>query len=336
MRFDYVIKRFFLFLFIFWAAATINFFLPRLSPVNPVRDKLLQNSATGGYLQGGMQEMAKEYEAKFGLDKPLSQQYVTYFADISRFEFNYSISAYPKKVIDIMAEALPWTIGLLLTTTLLSFAAGSLLGAVIAWPKAPKAITNVLLPPLLTFSAIPYYILGLLLLWIFAFSAKWLPIFGGYTGGTIPDWSQPSFWADVLTHSLLPALSIILAGIGMWALGMRAMMVTTQGEDYMTFAEAKGLKQKTLFMRYAVRNALLPQTTSLALHLGHILSGSVLVEVVFAYPGIGTMLYRAIRENDYFVIQGIILGVIFSIGLATFILDLVYPLLDPRITYRRA
>ena len=140
----------------------------------------------------------------------------------------------------------------------------------------------------------------------------------------------------MLHHSTLPALSIILASIGFWALGMRAMMVTTQGEDYMTFAEAKGLKDRTLFCRYAIRNALLPQTTALALTLGHIVSGAVLVEVVFAYPGIGTVLYHAIREFDYFLIQGIIFLIIVSIALATLILDLIYPLLDPRITYRRA
>lgn len=336
MRADYVIKRFLVFLIVFWAAATINFFLPRLSPINPIREKLMSQAMMGGYLQNDMQAMAAAYEAKFGLDKPLSEQYLTYLNDTVHLEFNYSISNYPKKVITMMGEALPWTIGLLLTTTLLAFAIGTFLGALLAWPKAPKFITNFLLPPLLTLSAIPYYILGLLLLWIFAFTLKWLPIFGGYTAGTIPDWASLQFWGDVFSHALLPGLSIILAAIGFWALGMRAMMVTTQGEDYMVFAEAKGLKQATMFMRYAVRNALLPQTTGLALQLGYLLSGAVLVEVVFSFPGIGTVLYRAIRENDYFVIQGIILGVIFSIGLATFILDLIYPLLDPRITYRRA
>jgi peptide/nickel transport system permease protein len=336
VRLDYVIKRFFIFLLIFWAAATINFFLPRLSPTNPVREKLLAQSVSGGYLQQGMQQMVEEFEKKFGLDRPLWEQYVTYFSDVIHLDFNYSISNYPKKVSTMMVEAIPWTIALLMTSTILAFLIGTFLGALLAWPKAPKAITQILLPPLLTLSAIPYYILGLLLLWVFAFTMKVLPIFGGYTGGVIPDWSSLAFWGDVFQHSLLPGLSIVLAAIGFWALGMRAMMVTTQGEDYMVFAEAKGLQQKTMFLRYAVRNALLPQTTSLALQLGHILSGSVLVEVVFSYPGIGTVLYRAIRENDYYLIQGILLGVIFSIGLATFILDLVYPLLDPRITYRRA
>jgi peptide/nickel transport system permease protein len=140
---------------------------------------------------------------------------------------------------------------------------------------------------------------------------------------------------DILRHSLLPAFSIVLAGMGFWGLGMRGMMVTTEGEDYMLFAEAKGLRQRSLFFRYGVRNALLPQTTGLALSLGQLVSGAVLVEAVFGYPGIGTLLAKAIRDSDFFLVQGIVFIVIFAIGLATFILDLVYPLLDPRVDYRR-
>src|SRR5919108_883848 len=335
MRLDYVVKRFGLLLLIVWLAATLNFFLPRLGGQTPIREKLLQQALQGGYVQAGLQEMVRSYEAKFGLDKPLWQQYLNYLRDLARFDFNYSISNYPKTVRQMMAEALPWTIGLLGVTTLLAFALGTLLGALLAWPRAPAVLVNVLLPPLLTLSAIPYYLLGLILLWLFAFQAKWFPIFGGYTPGTIPHPSL-AFWGDLLRHAILPALSIILAAIGFWALGMRAMMVTTQGEDFVTFAEAKGLKDRTVFLRYALRNALLPQVTSLGLTLGHILSGAVLVEIVFAYPGIGTVLYRSIRAFDYFAIQGMVFVVIVSIALATLILDLAYPLLDPRISYRRA
>jgi peptide/nickel transport system permease protein len=329
-----VAKRFGLFLLVIWLAATLNFFLPRLSGNDPVREKLLQQALTGGYVQAGMQQMVEEYQAKFGLDKPLWQQYLSYLGDMARFDFGYSISNYPKLVIDIIRDAIPWTVGLLGTTILIAVLVGSLLGALLAWPRSPRFL-HWLGPPLLTLSAIPYYLLGLILLYFFAFQWKMFPIFGGYTAGTIPSWT-PEFWLDVLRHAALPALSIVLASIGFWALGMRAMMVTTQGEDYMTFAEAKGLRSKTLFQRYAVRNALLPQTTALVLTLGHILSGAVLVEVVFAYPGLGTVLYRAIREYDYFLIQGVTFMVIVSIALSTFILDIMYPLLDPRITYRRA
>ncbi len=135
---------------------------------------------------------------------------------------------------------------------------------------------------------------------------------------------------------MLPALSILLVGLGFWAMGMRAMMVMTQGEDYVIYADAMGLRDRTIFARYAIRNALLPQVTALALSLGGIVGGAVLVEVIFGYPGIGTVLYQGIRGSDYYLVQGIVFVVIVSIGLATFILDIVYPLLDPRITYRRS
>jgi peptide/nickel transport system permease protein len=336
VRIDYLLKRFGVFLAVLWVASTVNFLLPRLSSQNPIRDKLLSQAASTGYLQLAIEEMTAEYEAKFGLDKPIWQQYLAYLGDVVRLDFNYSITNYPRTVLSMMQDAMPWTIGLLTMTTLLSFSLGTLLGALMGWPRAPKFIARFLFPPLLTFSAIPFYLLGLVLVYLFSFQLKVFPTFGGYTIGTIPNWNNVAFWGDVLYHSILPSLAIVLGGIGSWALGMRAMMVTTQGEDYMVFAEAKGLKGVTLFMRYALRNALLPQATGLALALGHILSGAVLVEVVFSYPGIGTTLFHAIRENDYFLIQGIILGIIASLGIATLILDLIYPILDPRITYKRS
>lgn len=334
MRPDYVVKRVGLFFLVVWLAATINFILPRLSGSDPVREKLLQQALTGGYVQAGMQEMVEEYQKKFGLDKPMWQQYLNYLGDMARFEFNYSISNYPKTVISIMGEALPWTIGLLGMTTLIAFGLGTFLGALLGWPRSPRFL-QYMLPPLLTLSAIPYYLLGLILLYFLAFQTRWFPIFGGYTAGSIPTMSMEHA-LDIARHSVLPALSIVLSAIGFWALGMRAMMTTVQGEDFITFAEAKGLKGSTLFFRYAIRNAFLPQATALILTLGHILSGAVLVEVVFAYPGIGTVLYRAIREYDYFLIQGVVFALIVSIALATLFLDLIYPILDPRITYRRA
>lgn len=334
VRADYVIRRIGVFLIIVWVAATINFIGPRLTGQDPVKDRIMEQALQGGYIQQGMNEMAKVYSAKFGLDKPLWEQYLTYLSDIARLNFGYSITNYPKTVNETIGEALPWTIGLLGVSTVIAFLLGTFLGAIMAWPRSPRFV-QYLLPPLLTFSAVPYYLLGLILLYFLAFQTKLLPIFGGYTAGTTPALSLP-FILDVLQHALLPALSIVLAGIGFWGLGMRAMMVTVQGEDSMLFAEAKGLRGKTLFLRYAVRNALLPQVTAAVLALGQILSGAVLVEVVFAYPGIGTVLYYAIRNFDYFVIQGIVFTVILSIGIATLVLDLIYPLLDPRITYRRA
>jgi peptide/nickel transport system permease protein len=221
-------------------------------------------------------------------------------------------------------------------STAIAFTLGILAGGLMAWPKTPKVITTVLLPPLLTLSAVPYYMLGLVLLWVFAFTTKLFPIFGAYTAGTIPDWSSPDFIKDVIWHMILPALSIVLSAVGFWALGMRAMMVTVQHDDFVQFADAKGLKSRTVFFRYAGRNALLPQVTALGLTIGHILSGALLVEIVFSYPGIGGVLYHSIRAYDYFAIEGIVFGVIVSITLATLVLDLIYPKIDPRITYGRS
>jgi peptide/nickel transport system permease protein len=189
------------------------------------------------------------------------------------------------------------------------------------------------MPPFLAMSAVPFFLLGLILVYVVGFSMQLLPLYGGYTAGAIPQWSF-SFAVDVIRHTILPAVAIILGSLGGWALGMRAMMVTTQGEDYVTFAEAKGLKDGTIFVHYGIRNAMLPQATALALTLGQFVSGAVLVEIVFGYPGIGTLLFQAITGSDYFLVQGIVFLVIVAIGLATLILDLVYPLLDPRIVSR--
>lgn len=331
MSWRHVLKRFGLFLFVVWGAATLNFFLPRLAPGDPVRERLFQMSVQGGFTQTGVEEMVQEYEAKFGLDKPLYEQYFNYLFDMAQFDFGYSLTLFPTKALDLIMTALPWTIGLLLVTTILSFVIGTVLGAIIAWPKAPRWVEG-LVAPLLALAAVPYYLLGLILLYVLAFSLKWFPLSGGYEAGTQPNFSF-EFVVDVLQHSFLPALSIILSALGFWALGIRGMMVTTSGEDYMLYAEARGLRGKTIFGRYGLRNALLPQVTALALSLGNIVSGAILVEVIFTYPGVGSLLFEAIQGADYFVIYGIVFMVILALGIATMIVDLAYPLLDPRIRH---
>jgi peptide/nickel transport system permease protein len=322
------------FFLIVWLAATINFFLPRLGNIDPISQMLVEQAATGGSLQTGLDEMIDTYNEKFGLNTPVWKQYLNYLGDMSRLDFNYSIANYPQRVTDIIAHAMPWTLVLLTTTTLFSWFLGTLLGAFMGWPRAPRFL-SFLMPPLLSLSAVPFFLLGLVLIYVLSFRLRLFPLLGGYTAGTFPALT-PAFVRDAFYHSVLPALSIILVSLGGWALGMRAMMVTTRGEDYVTYADAKGLKGRTIFLRYAIRNALLPQTTALALVLGQLVSGAVLVEVVFSYPGIGNVLYEGIRAGDFFVVQGIVFILIVSIGLATLILDLIYPLLDPRITYRSA
>ena len=334
MSASYLLRRIGVFLLIAWLAATLNFFLPRLTGQDPVRVKLLQQAQLGGHVQAGIEEMVREYDRRFGLDRPLWVQYLSFLRDAARLDFNYSIANYPRTVNEMIAEALPWTVGLLGITTVVSFALGTFLGALLGWPRAPRWM-RWLMPPLWALHAIPFFLLGLILIYVFAFRFPVLPMFGGYSAGAFPALTAP-FVLDLVRHAALPALSIVLVATGGWALSMRGMMVTTQGEDYVTFAEAKGLRSLTIFLRYCVRNALLPQATGLALALGQIVSGAVLVEVIFGYPGIGTVLFQAIRENDHFLIQGIVFTVIIALGLATLVLDAVYPLLDPRISYRKA
>ena len=333
MPIGYVIRRLGVFVLVMWAAATVNFVIPRLSPADPIKEALLRVTTMGAG-QAGMDVLAKTFSERFGLDQPVWKQYVNYLADLARGQLGYSIAFFPAQVNDMILTALPWTIILVGLATLLTFGIGTVLGAFMGWGGHVPHSIRALGPPLLTLSAIPYYLLGLILIYLFAFLTKTFPLGGGYSVGTTPEMSIP-FLIDAFKHATLPALSIVLADLGFWALAMRGMMVTTQGEDYVTFAEAKGLRSLTIFVRYCLRNAILPQTTALALALGNILSGAVLVEVIFGYPGIGTVLFHAIRENDHFLIQGIVFTVIVALGLATLILDAIYPLLDPRINYRR-
>jgi peptide/nickel transport system permease protein len=330
MKLGYVVRRLGVFVLVIWAAATINFLIPRLSPADPIKEALLK-VATMGAGQTGMEELTKNYAARFGLDQPLWRQYVNYITDLARGNLGYSISFFPAQVGDMILIALPWTIVLVGLATLLTFGLGTVLGAFMAWKNTPGAV-KLLGPPLLTLSAIPYYLLGLILIYIFAFLTRALPLGGGYSVGLTPEWT-PEFLADATRHAILPALSIVLADMGFWALGMRGMMVTVQGEDFMTLAEAKGLNPDRVFMRYGLRNAILPQITALALSMGRVVSGAILVEIVFSYPGVGNLLYQAIRSFDYFVIYGVAFMVIVAIGLATLILDVLLPILDPRINY---
>lgn len=333
MRTDFILKRVGVFFIILWGAATFNFFLPRLADINPIEERMSQLASRGAVSTGNTEMMIKNYEKRFGLDKPLIVQYGRYLWNTARFDFGFSIAFFPTKVKDIIAQALPWTVILLTMVTAINFTIGVALGAIVAWPRAP-AFTKALLPPFMGLSAIPFYLIGISLIWLFAFTWGILPISGGYSIGGGPEWSLSFIW-DAVRHAILPALAIVLGGIGLWALGMRGMMITTLGEDYMLLAEAKGLKGPRLFVWYGMRTSILPQVTALALSLGHLVSGAILVEVVFSYPGIGGMLLQAIRNFDFTLLYGIVYLTILGIAIATFLLDLLYPRLDPRISYVR-
>ena len=310
------------------------FVLPRLTGQDPVKEKLLLEAQRGGSVQAGMNEMAKEYSSRLGLDLPLHEQYFNYLFDLSRLEFGYSIAYFPRTVNEIIADSIVWSLGLLTVTLSLAFVLGTGAGALLGWSRSPGWLSYAFMP-LLTLSAIPQYMLGLVLMFIFAIMLNLLPFFGAYTPGQFPELSFESA-LDILRHAILPALSILLSAVGFWAIGMRGMMINTQGEDFMVQADAKGLNGTRIFLRYAIRNALLPQVTGLAISFGTLLTGAVLVEVLFQYPGLGNTLLYAIRVSDFFQITGIVMTIIISLSLATMVVDLVYPLIDPRVKYTQS
>ena len=336
----YVLKRIGFLFAVMWTAATINFILPHLSPKDPVAEQVTMKIAMMGESSVAAQEMIDALKELYGLDLPIWQQYLRYLWNTFRFDLGRSIAAYPRPVMDIIGQTIWWTIGFAGTATVLAFIIGTVLGAMVGWSKAPKFF-GYFIPPLAMFSAVPGFITALILIYFFAFKMQqwtggsfYFPLRGGYSNDTLVDPTNLNFWLDVIWHSVLPAISMLLVSTGGWALGMRAMMVTVEGSDYITFAEAKGLKGSRIFLRYAIRNCMLPQTTSLAMQLGAIVSGATLVESMFSYPGIGSRLNAAIASFDYYTMYGIIFFLVVGIAIATFIVDLAYPLLDPRISYQ--
>ncbi|MGV8855222.1 MAG: ABC transporter permease [Devosia sp.] len=332
MNFRIVAKRLLFFVLVVWAASTIVFFIPRLSSRNAIRERFGELARSGGFSPGDIEKLIASMQQQFGLDKPILEQYWQYLGNITRLDFGYSLSKYPTTATEVIAQALPWTIGLLLVTTVLSFVMGTLLGAVAAWPRAPGWLRS-LATPFILLTGVPPVIMGILLLFFIGFRLKWLPLGGAYSAGIVPTWSWPFFF-DLMQHQILPALALIFGSVGGWVLSMRGMGITIQGEDYVNFAEHKGLTGGRIFRDYYLRNALLPQVTGLALALGTVITSAVIVEGLFGLPGIGTALNLAIRANDFPVIYGIVIFITIAIAALMTILEFVYPLLDPRIQAR--
>ena len=331
MPIEYFAKRALQLLLIVFVAVTINFLIPRLIPGDPVESALQTKMAMTGNVNVDVQAVAAAYRAKFGLDKPLWLQYVNYWGSLLNRDLGVSLVDFPQPVVEKIQSAVPWTLALLSVSTVISFFLGSILGALIAWPRAPRVL-HVLVPPFMLLSSVPFFLLGIVLLFTFSVIVPWFPPGGGFDPVSILRLDVPTV-LDLLYHAILPSLALVLGSIGFWGLGMRAMMVSVLGEDHITFAESKGLPPERVFLWYGMRNALLPQVTSLAIALGSILSGAVLVEVIFNYPGLGGILFLAIAGKDYFVIQGIVLMLILALALSLFVVDLIYPLIDPRIRY---
>lgn len=332
MSIQLIVRRILFLILVVWSAATITFFIPRLSTKNPVRERFAELARLGGFSPQDLETIVASYNQQFGLDNPLGQQYLDYLMAIARLDLGVSLNKFPKTVIDLIMDSLPWTITLLLVTTILSFIIGNLLGAIAAWPRAPQWMRT-LATPFILFQGIPPVLMGVLLLFFVAFRLRLAPLGGAYSTGVIPDWSSVEFVLDVARHQILPALALILGSVGGWVLSMRGMGVTVQGEDYVVFAEHKGLGGAAIFRDYYLRNALLPQVTGLALALGTVITSALVVEQMFALPGLGRVLDAAIRANDFFVIYGVVLFVTIAVATLMVFVEFLYPLLDPRVRH---
>jgi peptide/nickel transport system permease protein len=323
----YILTKIGLFLLTLWAAVTLNFILPRLMPGSPL-DAALAKLAAGGQQVTNAQRSA--IEAQLGSPHgSVISQYWDYLGNIVQLRFGQSFTDPTRSVAGSIGRALPWTLVLVGVTTILAFIVGTLLGVYAGWRRGKKADTTVTLGATL-FAAFPPFWLGLLLLYVFAFKFNWFAIKGGYSPGLTPNLS-PSFLSNAVQHSVLPGLTLAITSLSGWVFGMRNNMINTLGEDYVTFAEANGLQQRTIALRYAARNALLPNVTAFGLALGAVLGGSVLVEGVFSYPGVGHLLFEAVSNHDYPLMQALFLVLTVSMLTAIFVVDLLYARLDPRV-----
>ena len=326
---NYLLRRLLVFFLTVWVAATLIFIIPRLAPGDPIGAMIARMSRQEGFVENA-DLIIEAWRKRFGLDDPLHVQYFRFIGNTLRLDLGYSLANFPAKVSELVGRALPWTIGLVGIATVIFFTVGNLCGALLAWKRTPKLL-KVMIPISMTFTSVPPALFSLLLVYIFGFLLPIFPQVGAYGRGMIPEFTL-EFFGSVLYHGFLPAMSIVLVTFGFWALGMRGMMVTIEGEDYMILAQAKGLKPFYVLYRYMIRNAILPQMTALAVSIGTLVNGSVLVEIMFTYNGMGSLIYSGIANQDFGLIQGTSFILIVTSALAVLIIDLTYPLIDPRIS----
>ena len=328
----YLIPRLIQYVLVIFFGITAVFIIPRLLPNDPVLRTIAELRARGATLEpGAMDKIISEMTQMYGLEGTWLDQYGAFWQRLVRGDLGVSFFQFPTPVNVLIATALPWTAGLLLTTTILAWIVGNVLGAFAGyysssrWSQGMDAVAMVIRP-------MPYYIFAFALLLLFAYAVRWFPVSGGARLGMQPNFSWP-YIQSVLWHSFLPALSIMVLGMAVWFQTMKLVVQSVVGESYVQYARLSGVTERKIVTRYVFRNALLPQITGLALSLGLIFSGALITEIVFSYPGLGTLLYRAIINGDYNLIMGITVFSIFAITTSVLIVDLLYPLFDPRIRY---
>lgn len=329
----YLIPRLIQYFLVMFVGITVVFIIPRLMPTDPVREQLAAIMSQGGLIDPAAAEaMAKTMREMYGLDEGLLQQYGTFWKRLFTGDFGPSLFMFPTPVTELIGKHLLWTIGLLLTTTLVSWLVGNILGGLTAYfsrfrmLKIFDALAMFIRP-------IPYYIMALMLIIVFGYLIPIFPIRGGFPIGAKIALTWRSIWL-IIKHGILPALSLMLLTTAVWHQMMRLVAQGVKDEDYVQYAKIASVKERIIFSRYVMRNAMLPQITGLTIALGEIFSGALIVEIVFSYPGIGHLLYRSIVGGDYNLIMGIATISIIAISTGVLIIDLLYPLFDPRIRYR--
>jgi peptide/nickel transport system permease protein len=324
----FIARRLIFYLVAAWVALTANFFIPRAMPGSAVQDIMSKfpNLQPSAY---------RALQAMLGVGHPgsLWHQYGSYLGDVFHFNFGTDVSQYPAQVSTLLGETIPWTLTLVGTATVIAFFIGSGLGIIAGW-RHGGALDRVL-PGLMFLQAIPYFFLALILIELLAINVHLFPLGQGYAGGLIPGWHW-AFIGSAIYHSLLPALTIVVTSLAGWMLQMRNVMITTIGEDYVLAAQAKGLSRRRIIYTYAARNALLPQLQGFGLALGFVVSGAIIMEIVFSYPGIGLLLLNAVTSDDFPLMQAIFLVITFTVLLANLVVDLVIVVADPRTRTREA
>ena len=322
MRF--VVRRLGFFLVTLWAAVTLNFLIPRLMPGNAATAMM---SRYKGHINP---EAMHAIQVAFGINthESLVHAYFTYLGNIARLRFGISLTFFPDQVAHQVLQALPWTLALVGTTTIIAFVIGTVIGLVAAARRG--GVADSLLPPIFVItSAFPYFWLALLAIWLFSIKLGWFAESGGYDVTTTVAWSW-AFVSDAFRHSVLPAVTILVTSIGGWILTMRNNTITVLAEDYVRMARAKGLSPWRIMWHYAGRNAILPNLTGFAMSLGFVVSGAILVEFVFNYPGVGWMFLQSVENQDYALMQALFLLITVAVLLAILACDGMTAILDPR------
>jgi peptide/nickel transport system permease protein len=331
MRFyaKYVAQRLLQFLLVVFIGINLTYVITHATPIDPVEQSISAVTSFGSTSPEAINMMRTSLRELYGLTGGPYEQYVNFWRRIAVADFGPSLSAFPTPVSTLIARALPWTIGLLATATLLTWALGNLLGGLAGYYQNSRAL-KVLAVVAMGLHPVPYYIVAFVLLVMFGYLWPLLPIAGGY-GMNIQQGFNLTFVLSVLKHSILPALSLMLVGLGGWFLGMRSLVSNIVSEDYVVYAELAGVRRKRILGSYVMRNALLPQVTGLALSLGAIFNGAIITEQVFGYPGVGSLLVSAVYAGDYGLVLGVTTISILGVAIAVLIIDLVYPLFDPRV-----